>query len=90
MTKTKLQTLVSELRAIADSIQTLANDEPSQGQPESAPEVKLEQVRSVLADKSRSGKTAEVRSLLEKFGATKLSEIEPVKYPDLLKEAEVL
>ncbi len=50
----------------------------------------LEEVRAVLADKSRSGHTEEVRGLLAKHGADKLSEIDPAEYPALLAEAEVL
>ena len=50
----------------------------------------LEEVRAVLADKSRNGHTAEVRALLEKHGATKLSQIDPAEYPAVLAEAEVL
>ena len=52
--------------------------------------ITLEQVRAVLAEKSRDGHTAEVRALLEKHGAAKLSEINPAKYAALLAEAEVL
>ena len=50
----------------------------------------LEEVRAVLAEKSRSGHTEEVRALLNKHGADKLSEIDPAEYPALLAEAEVL
>jgi len=50
----------------------------------------LEEVRAVLAEKSRSGHTEEVRGLLAKHGADKLSEIDPVEYAALLAEAEVL
>lgn len=50
----------------------------------------LEQVRAVLAEKSRAGHTAEVRALLLKHGADKLSEVDPVEYPALLADAEVL
>lgn len=50
----------------------------------------LEQVRAALAEKSRAGHTAEVRALLLKHGADKLSEIDPAKYPALLADAEVL
>ena len=50
----------------------------------------LEEVRAVLAEKSRSGHTEEVRELLNKHGANKLSEIDPAEYPALLAEAEVL
>jgi hypothetical protein len=52
--------------------------------------ITLEAVRAVLAEKSRSGHTAEVRALLEKYGGSKLSEIDPEQYPALLAEAEVL
>ena len=65
--------------------------EPSTEAP--APDAKLltlEEVRAVLAEKSRAGHTAEVRALLLKHGADKLSEVDPVEYPALLAEAEVL
>lgn len=52
--------------------------------------VTLEAVRAVLADKSRKEFTAEIRSLLNKHGATKLSDIDPAEYPALITEAEVL
>ena len=50
----------------------------------------LEEVRAVLAEKSRAGHTAEVKELLNKHGADKLSEIDPSEYPALLADAEVL
>jgi len=50
----------------------------------------LEEVRAVLAEKSRAGHTAEVKELLNKHGADKLSEIDPMEYPALLVDAEVL
>ena len=52
--------------------------------------VTLEEVRAVLAEKSRSGKTTEVKALLTKFGVDKLSELDSSKYDELLKEAEVI
>ena len=50
----------------------------------------LEQVRAALAEKSRAGHTSEVKALLIKHGADKLSDIDPPEYPALLAEAEVL
>ena len=50
----------------------------------------LERVRAALAEKSRAGHTAEVKALLLKHGADKLSDIDPAEYPALLAEAEVL
>lgn len=58
-------------------------------EPEEKP-LTLEEVRAVLAEKSRSGHTEEVRELLAKHGADKLSEIDPAGYAALLAEAEVL
>lgn len=58
---------------------------------QSAPKpITLEEVRAVLADKSRIGHTGNVRTLLEKYGAPKLSQIDPANYAALLAEAEAL
>lgn len=50
----------------------------------------LEEVRAVLAEKSRAGHTAKVKELLIQHGAEKLSEVDPAEYPALLADAEVL
>lgn len=50
----------------------------------------LTDVRAVLAEKSRNGYTADVKALLLKYGADKLSDINPADYEALLAEAEVL
>ncbi|MGE5390475.1 MAG: hypothetical protein ACM3PE_05355 [Deltaproteobacteria bacterium] len=52
--------------------------------------ITLEKVRAVLAEKSQAGKQPEVKALIEKFGAKKLTAVDPACYEDLLKEAEVL
>lgn len=106
MSKIKLLLdVIADLRSLADSVQAVADamagNEPAEAAqsetptsaPESKPEAKpvtLEQVRSVLAEKSQDGFTAEVRGLLEKHGATKLSQINPGEYSTLLAEAEAL
>lgn len=50
----------------------------------------LEDVRAVCADKSRNGFTAEVKTILIKHGADKLSEVDSAEYKALLAEVEVL
>lgn len=98
MSKTKLfLDVVSDLRTLADSLHELANafvgETPSEAQPSLpvvTPSITLEQVRAVLASKSQDGFTAEVRALLEKHGAPKLSEITPDCYAALLADAEAL
>ena len=97
--------IVLNLRALADNFQVLADivagsDSNEAAQPETpasekVPEPKtkpvtLEQVRAVLADKSQQGLTAEVRVLLEKYGAPKLSQIDPAHFAALLTDAERL
>lgn len=52
--------------------------------------ITLEQVRAVLAEKSRAGFTEQVRSLLVAHGAEKLSGVNPEEYAALLEEAEGL
>lgn len=64
--------------------------EPKAEKKQKAKEVTLAEVRAVLADKSRQGHTAEVKELLAKYGADKLSEVDASKYAELKAEAEVL
>ena len=99
----ELRTAAQSLTAVADNLVTLfsrgaeqdaAPKEPPKASPQAespAPKpIALEQVRAILAEKSRNGHTAQVRLLLEKHGAEKLSEIDPAEYAALLAEAEVL
>ena len=53
-----------------------------------APAIKLEDVRTVLAEISRSGKTAQMKELLGRFGASKLSDVNPEDYAALLAAAK--
>ena len=50
----------------------------------------IEDVRKILANKSRLGHTAKIRELLVKYGAKKLSEIEPSNYKGLVADVEKL
>ena len=94
----ELDLCVGELRSTAQSLNTVADsltalfsgsESKSSVQSTSKP-LTLEEVRAVLAEKSRNGHTAKIRELLEKHGAAKLSEIDPKNYAALLAEAEVL
>jgi len=101
MSKTsEMAQTIEDLRSIAATITEAANwlaqqfsapveDAPApEPKPKTKPAITLEKVRAVLADKSRAGHTAEVRALLEKHGATKLSQVDPQHYEAILKEAE--
>ena len=50
----------------------------------------LEEVRTVLAELSRKGYTTNVRMILIGFGVSKLSEVDPKDYPELLAKAKEL
>ena len=52
--------------------------------------VAIEDVRAVMAQKTQEGKSKEIKELLQKYGAVKLSGVDPEHYPALLKEAKVL
>ena len=95
--------VVDGMRSLADSLQTIAdaiagdNAVPEQEtrvtEATAAPTAKavtLEQVRAVLAEKSHDGFTEDVRALLVKYGAQKLSAIDPRHYADLMRDAEEL
>ena len=89
---------IEELRNAAAAIndaaswlaETFSTTEPAEEAPMTDPVLTLEEVRAVLAEKSRKGHTAEIRSLLQKYGADKLSKIDPANYKALLADAEVL
>lgn len=94
----ELEIVVTELRNAAANINDIADTlykmfSGTKTQAKADPEHKLptlEEVRAVLAEKSRQGHTVEVRTLLQKYGANKLSEITQEHYPALLIDAEVI
>jgi hypothetical protein len=65
----------------ADEIREDASDKGAEQSPS------LTDVRAILADKSREGHTGRIRVLLEKYGASRLSQVDPARYRELLDEA---
>ena len=99
MSKTsEIEATIRELRDIASSINDIANwltgvfsgSEEAAPAPEPEKALTLEEVRAILAEKSRDGFTAQIRDLLLKYGAKKLSEVDPASYKALVADAEVL
>ena len=92
----ELRNVAAALCSVADNLSTLFADQtvksttPTQTLQKAEKPLTLEAVRAVLAEKSRDGHTADIRALLEKHGAPKLSEIDPDKYAALLADAEAL
>lgn len=94
-----VRAVADDLQTIADA---MVSDEPTVEQSteisvqeisaekeEPKRDIRLEDVRAVLAAKSRDGYGAQVRELIAKHGGSKLSDINPSEYGTMLKEAEV-
>lgn len=75
------------LIAMADALSMLEVKSKSEESP-TGKQITLEEVRAVLAKKAAEGLSAEVKALLDKYGAKKLSDIKPDNYDQLMKEAE--
>ncbi|MBM7561461.1 rRNA biogenesis protein rrp5 [Fusibacter tunisiensis] len=102
MSKVKLLfDVVNDMRSLADSIEVVCktmteNDAApeeapvTKTEPAKEPDIPLEKVRMVLAEKSQLGFTAQVREIIGKYGADKLSAVDKAYYADILKDAEVL
>jgi hypothetical protein len=101
----EMDATIKELRDIAASINDIANwltgafsaDTEPEADAATAPTTKepepvlaFEDVRAILADKSREGFTAQIRDLLQKYGAKKLSEVDPSHYKALIADVEGL
>lgn len=85
-----LENLTSHLKALFDDAGAsgVGCKETASNNKESVKKVSLEDVRAVLAKLSQMGKTAEVKKLIVKHGAQKLSDIPESEYASLLFEAE--
>ena len=97
-----IRSLADSLQAVATALGQ--SDQETAATPDSAPAappppapadpppkaITLEEVRAVLAERSHDGYTDQVRGLLQKYGAEKLSGVDPKHYAALLKDAEEL
>ena len=99
MSKTKrLLDVVDGLRSLADSIEENTPTDQRGSEKHAEPPAPLappplptiDQVRALLAGKSGEGKTKEVKALLNKYDAGKLSGVKPEDYPALMEEARSL
>lgn len=95
--------VVQDLRSLSDSVQAVCETvteglseekpkaieaKPEQPKKKEEPAITLEKVRSVLAQKSEAGYTAKVRAIIQKYGASRLSEIDPKDYKAVIADAE--
>lgn len=96
MSKIKLlKQVVEDMKNLASSLgelcQAMESNDTAHKETEPVEQsVTLEDVRAVLADKSRLGFTKEIKQIISEFGVTKLSDVQLSDYPALLQKAEVL
>lgn len=92
MKKEVVELVIKDLETLTSHLKELLVDEEDKKveMPRAEPSKKigLEDVRAVLAKLSQHGKTAEVKELITKYGAVKLSDVDEGKYEDLLMDAE--
>jgi hypothetical protein len=84
----KLRDTAASINAVADYLFSVFGGEKLDDEAEEP--LTLEEVRAVLANKSRDGFTAQIRELLQKYGADRLSAVDPANYKALLRDAEEL
>ena len=75
-------------KAVKEQKQDTAKAQPETTAQESP--ATLEGIRALMAQKTQEGKSKEIRELLQKYGAAKLSAVKPEDYPALMQEAQVL
>ena len=87
----KTAKLLDELSSVVRELVTEVEGKTTPPEEEKKPKAPtLEDVRTVLAEIGRSGKTAEMKALLGKYGATRLSEVKAEDYTSLLSAAKEL
>ena len=94
---------IKELRSCGETIIEITNtlagmffsetagDTPPKAVPKEKPKTPVfEEVRHRMTVIAQAGYSAEVKALITKYGARKLSDIDPSRYDELLKEADAL
>lgn len=93
MAITELLRCGETLIRVADALRGMFSIDFTEPQEQARPEARaysLEDVRALLLAKNRAGFREEVKALLLKHGAERLTDVEPSEYPALVAEAEVL
>ena len=88
----ELSAAVAEIRKCSELLLEVAEALTSVNESPEPPieKITMEEVRAVLAQKAAAGLSSEVKALLDKHGAKKLSDISPEDYNQLIKEAEAI
>ena len=89
-----MQNLINDMKALTNTLEKItqlentreANYEKNNNKEEKL--ITLEEVRAVLAQKSKEGFTDKVRDLINYYGCHKLSEIDSKYYEEILEKAK--
>lgn len=76
------ENLIALSKAITEFMEIQPEEEVAESQ------IKCEDVRKVLAEISKQGKTREMKALLSKYGAKRLSDVNPKDYAEILAAAK--
>ena len=92
LTLKELRESATKIISLVDDLYSLFSSKPTEDESpkEEKKRLTLEEVRTLLAAKSRNGYTDEVKALLRSFNANKLSEVKEEFYEDLYLQAEVI
>ena len=77
-------------KAVKEQKQDTAKAQPEKAETQQESPATLEGIRALMAQKTQEGKSKEIKELLQKYGAAKLSAVKPEDYPALMQEAQVL
>jgi tRNA/tmRNA/rRNA uracil-C5-methylase (TrmA/RlmC/RlmD family) len=85
--------LIAAMTRLADVLENKKGEQSSSKEIKYTPitkEVTMVQIRAVLTTKQSEGKKLQIKELLQQYGSASLKNVDPAKYPDLLKDAESL
>ncbi|WP_350336736.1 hypothetical protein QMP28_11095 [[Clostridium] symbiosum] len=90
-----IRQMVSEGRSMPEAAEKApekkeAKEAPSKAASADAAQADRKTVRAFLTEKSRAGKTSEVKSLITEFGYSKLSDVPDEKLGELYQKAQAL
>ena len=91
-----IRQMISEGRSLPDDVgkapekKGAAEAASPKGKEKDEPQIDRKTVRAFLTEKSRAGKTSEVKSLIIEFGYSKLSDVPDEKLSELYQKAQAL
>ena len=90
MEKIKLmQNLIDDMKALANTLEKITKlENAKEDNHKDEKLLTLEEVRAVLAQKSKEGFTDKVRDLINYYGCNKLSEVDSKYYEEILEKAK--